>query len=289
MNLTDLYEVKTKNTTKFDINYFYDYEIDNSITDDKNDVNYEDSMIILSSSSISNNNSNYTDTDYEMKNLPTSIIYILFIIVIYILILFLIFMYALYAHRRRVGYNYEDLDEEDNSETEINDSLIIKNETDINLNENDGIEKNNREYKCKNEENFSLCYKNKIEKHENGVINKQPGKENVNLNSRSNDIKFFNQLSNDCEIDMLLNAELLSKSIHEVQDRTDSCDENDAIIFDHDIRRREIMKFKKHNKSFNQQKKIYKKKDYNHDFNLKFEPLLKSYENNPKKFDDDDL
>jgi hypothetical protein len=65
---------------------------------------------------------NYTlisdDEDSFYTQMSTPLFYILFMFLIYILIITVIFMSAIYSHRKRVGYNYEDIEDEEAVEDE---------------------------------------------------------------------------------------------------------------------------------------------------------------------------
>jgi hypothetical protein len=53
--------------------------------------------------------------DYEQpqfNSIPRAITYLIVILVAYGLVVFLISIFAIYSHRKRIGYNYDEMDEE---------------------------------------------------------------------------------------------------------------------------------------------------------------------------------
>jgi hypothetical protein len=180
--------ISTETTSTY---YFYNYEIsyDDTITENNTsyELNYDNSLLFIPPDlNINNNSSNQTinndsifNENYEINNLPMPLIYILIVLVTYLIILFVIFICALYAHRRRIGYNYDDLIDED----------ISFNEVEVDKNDFED------EIKC---EHCCTVVDDAVEKI---VIEKEPCR---NLSSISNDVSFSK-----CEIDLLLNENIL--------------------------------------------------------------------------------
>lgn len=211
---------KTLNATNHHANsyYFYNYEIDYDLNDDDGNKNYDTSFnninntyeySLIENNTVNNVNSTSlvsSDDVFQITKMSMPILYIVIVLVIYLVLLFFIFVCALYEHRRRVGYNYDELDEEyDEYEDKSNESQRSANHDNL-----------NEEYSF-NIDECTCRHKHKDKKQFKDVINSQPKNNDKIIRD-----EYVDNDESVCDEEEYLFRELENKIEHDSDDERDN-------------------------------------------------------------------